>query len=85
MEQRMELMTGPSPRPVWASDLDVELLTRYHIKLESIWRMRQQIAAGRLTMAEVNAIAQEVQARVTEVELVVAELRRRGYTVEWET
>lgn len=45
---------------------------------------RALIGTGQLDQVSMDSTAREVQRRVERIELIVAELRRRGQAVDWE-
>jgi len=69
----------------WAATATTaDLLWHYHNNLYAIRHNRERIAMGGVELSEIDFRARIVQSDVDAVRVIVAELRRRGHSVDWE-
>lgn len=78
----MSLVEDPRVAIQWASTFTLN--TAMRMLQAQILSRRALIASGHLEPVSLDSTAREVQRRVDRVELIVAELRRRGEDVDWE-
>lgn len=82
LSELLWLPTHPHVAIQWAAVFT--LRTAMRMLQAQILSRRALIGTGQLEPVSLDATAREVQRRVERIELIVAELRRRGEVVEWE-
>lgn len=85
-ESRPEPKATHVPRQItfWSMHTTASLVLNYHSLTEEVRYRRKRIMQGDLPQFTVDGLSREIRHKVDDLTAIVAELRTRGHSVDWE-